>query len=784
MKRLWLFAFLICSPLWATNYYVDNTCANNGDGTTTTCGAGGAHGPFNSIANAQSAITGSQPGNSLLLRAGETFREQYTAPAYGTSGGQFTVGTYGIGAAPIITGANILSSWTTVAGGSLPAVSGSWALNEGSGTTAIDTSGNSLTGTWTGTATGTGATYYGAGHNQTYAGKFNGTNDDVGLGSSALLNPIAGASMSVCIWVNTTTAGAQTVFSNYVSATHENGWELATGFNSSNGKPLFRRYTTTGASNEVDATVAVNDGNWHLICGVYDGTNDYIYVDNNAAVSAAYSGTYAPNGYPSADIGNRRDSNQWYTGLAQGAQIYASALTATQVGYIYNGSAGAPTYHATVSTQPTQVSRNGTPLTAVALQSSLATGDWWWDATNSYVWVFDNPAGQTMEADQRQYAIDVNGQNYVTVQNLELEQAQYACLIFQGGSTNFLASGNTVTRCSPNPFVFYYLWGAGIQAHGASNGRITGNKVSNSYNDIVLTSYDPTTPVNTSYIRVDSNVVSSAGCAGIRMDFKAAANNTVEYNFATGNGLLLQGCAGFYTWDTGPGNIIRYNDSVLGYGSVAAYSGGAGYETDELSDSAQLYGNVGAFNAGGCIQFGGSNQLVYNNTCYHNDELGMAYYGELLFFPNASSETIKNNIFVASTGQNLIAGETGAITGHTLDYNLYNGGNSTPFVWGASSYNFANYKTASSQDAHSITTAPTFFNTTAGQLWLTAGSPGIAAGTALGSLYNVGIYTGSSWPNALFLIPNLNNDLGAYPYTGYVIDSVMGSGTMASGTMQ
>ena len=48
----------------------------------------------------------------------------------------------------------------------------------------------------------------------------------------------------------------------------------------------------------------------------------------------------------------------------------------------------------------------------------------------------------------------------------------------------------------------------------------------------------------------------------------------------------------------------------------------------------------------------------------------------------------------------------------------------------------------------------------------------------LGSPYNTGIYPGSSWPYNVFLIPNLNNDLGAYPYTGSIIDSVMGSGTM------
>src|ERR1035441_6700842 len=60
-----------------TTYYVDNSCTNNGNGTAQICASSpGGVGPFNSIANAQSAVTGNQSGNSLLLKAGETFREQ------------------------------------------------------------------------------------------------------------------------------------------------------------------------------------------------------------------------------------------------------------------------------------------------------------------------------------------------------------------------------------------------------------------------------------------------------------------------------------------------------------------------------------------------------------------------------------------------------------------------------------------------------------------------------------------------------------------------------------
>ena len=51
--------------------------------------------------------------------------------------------------------------------------------------------------------------------------------------------------------------------------------------------------------------------------------------------------------------------------------------------------------------------------------------------------------------------------------------------------------------------------------------------------------------------------------------------------------------------------------------------------------------------------------------------------------------------------------------------------------------------------SHSVEAAPTFYNATAGQLWLTSGSPGIDAGLNLGSPYNIGLMPGSTWPNSV-----------------------------------
>jgi parallel beta-helix repeat protein len=93
----------VASYAAASVYYVDNTCAYNGNGTSTVCAStAGGNGPFNSLANAQTALTGNRGDSSLLLKRGQTYNGQFTVRAYGTAGHPFTVSSYGTGANPIV----------------------------------------------------------------------------------------------------------------------------------------------------------------------------------------------------------------------------------------------------------------------------------------------------------------------------------------------------------------------------------------------------------------------------------------------------------------------------------------------------------------------------------------------------------------------------------------------------------------------------------------------------------------------------------------------------------
>ena len=108
-----------------TTYYVDNTITDthtasatpdctNYNITTYTC-SGGSASAFATIADIN-AFSTLQPGDSVLFRKGQTWREQLTVPSSGSAGNPITFGAYGSGAKPIISGADVITGWTQATG--------------------------------------------------------------------------------------------------------------------------------------------------------------------------------------------------------------------------------------------------------------------------------------------------------------------------------------------------------------------------------------------------------------------------------------------------------------------------------------------------------------------------------------------------------------------------------------------------------------------------------------------------------------------------------------------
>jgi Right handed beta helix region len=94
--------------LTPVTYYVDSV--NGSDSNPGTQAS-----PWKTIAKVNA--TRLLPGQTVAFQAGEIWREQLTVSSSGSAGAPITFTSYGSGALPIISGANVFSSWTASASG-------------------------------------------------------------------------------------------------------------------------------------------------------------------------------------------------------------------------------------------------------------------------------------------------------------------------------------------------------------------------------------------------------------------------------------------------------------------------------------------------------------------------------------------------------------------------------------------------------------------------------------------------------------------------------------------
>jgi prepilin-type N-terminal cleavage/methylation domain-containing protein len=201
---------------------------------------------------------------------------------------------------------------------------GHWPLDEGTGTVAYDSSANGNSGTWQGTAAGTSG-YYSAGHNQSWAGAFNGSSNFVQASSSPAYNMTS--SVSVCTWIDpSNVSGAQRVITKGFGGGGTNSlWYLFI-----NGGYIHFAVNDTGFN---DAGTPIAAGSWTFVCGVYDGANRMTYINGTLAYEAAYTTPinvntqmlYIGYGY----------GGQYFNGLQEGVRIYSRVLAPSEIQKLY-----------------------------------------------------------------------------------------------------------------------------------------------------------------------------------------------------------------------------------------------------------------------------------------------------------------------------------------------------------------------------------------------------------------------------------------------------------------
>jgi alpha-L-arabinofuranosidase len=233
-------------------------------------------------------------------------------------------GTAIVACAALLTGGLVAATATPAS--AAPALAGHWALDEGSGTAAADSSGAGNTGTlgsgvgWTSGQVGSGAV----------------TVDGTANGAIDIPSPVVdtSGSFTVSAWVKLNkVSGSQTVLS--VDGTNISGYFLQ--LSGTTGKWAFTRRdadSTSATETRADGNAVVTANTWYHLVGVDDtaaGTLT-LYVDGQAQSTSTYTSAWQATGHMRIGRGKwGGKAADLVNGAVDDVQVYSGAMNASQV---------------------------------------------------------------------------------------------------------------------------------------------------------------------------------------------------------------------------------------------------------------------------------------------------------------------------------------------------------------------------------------------------------------------------------------------------------------------
>lgn len=274
----------------------------------------------------------------------------------------------------------------------------------------------------------------------------------------------------------------------------DSSWRIAV---NTDGKLHFN--VVPGGGNDAISAGVYNDGNWHQVVGVYDGTSNYIYVDGNLSGQTLVGTNTIPGSTNDVLLGadpeyltiNTGAGRQFAGNLCEVA-FYTNVLSATQIQTLYNG-IGAPL---SIVQQPVSAAVSpGFPFTnTVAVSGSGPIFYQWYTngvgiggATNASLIINSvTPAN----ADTNYYVIATNAFSssvtsavvnltvYTTPVFVAVYPTTNSTLTLYGGQivngTNYLGSTPTfsVSVAAAAPFTYQWLTN-GVPVGGATNSSFT-----------------------------------------------------------------------------------------------------------------------------------------------------------------------------------------------------------------------------------------------------------------------------------------------------------------------
>jgi len=158
------------------------------------------------------------------------------------------------------------------------------------------------------------------------AAVFNGSSSKI----VTTLNPNGFSQITLSCWIKTTSTGLN---DHIISANDGSSWNFLS---------MASGIVSFGAGNALSSiflathTGAINDGNWHHICGTYNGTNAILYIDGTSYTPASATANLSVN--IAFGIGYRNtagSSGTFYNGSIDQVRIFNKGITAGQVADLY-----------------------------------------------------------------------------------------------------------------------------------------------------------------------------------------------------------------------------------------------------------------------------------------------------------------------------------------------------------------------------------------------------------------------------------------------------------------
>ena len=705
-KKL-ILAFTFClfvSSAWAATYYV-NSSSTGGDGTTTA--TTGANAAFKTIAEVNAATFAA--GDSILFNRGQTWREQLI-PDSGSVSGVITYGTYGTGAMPKLLGSyqkNNTSDWTD-GGSNIWSVSPDWSATSAQTKLLAD--------------------FNGANNATSYTSIDAGARTATFTGGAKLSNAQKMFSSSASLLL--TTAG-----SDYISFPDSADWIFGTGDFTIDLNVRFASLPITG--NQVTFVEQYVDSTHFLTFSLCNSSGTYQmfveYVNGGTHYYIGYEAITAPSlnvWYHVAYVRSSGNFLFYWNGTLVGTDSGYTALSLADLAsvlYIGYGVAG------------------------YIDEVSVAKVAKWTTAT------FPLP--------QAEYSLLTTvAQNFlVDVGNLIFNN-EASCGVKMTTKVGCIAQGNFFYEFTTNKL---YMYSVGNPATFYTNIECALKQ------PIINAFYSDYYPYNLAcnYITFDGLDLRYSGSYGIL--FYTANNNIVQncnFKYIGGgdqnSNYLIRLGTGIEIWDFTSNITVQKNtfDNCFYY-AVAMEGNDAGGTQSGYTIINNIITNTeiafGYYNEGGGASTT-SNVHIENNTCYN---LGGSFahlatwteptYGngfiDWEIANTFSNFYIRNNIFSVATNNALLFVTAADVSNFTIDYNDFNV--TTVGRLHTTDYTtIADWRTASSQDAHSISADPLFISSS--DFHLQSGSPAINTGVTIAGVTDD--YDGAGRPQGPAY------DMGAY----------------------